>query len=106
MGIEGSCPWGGCVKAIVSVGGGTLNQKVVDNCRTPPPYSDESAMILKRRSREFYPILLIFFSFSSSMLLIFLPSIVINLSVAKLESVRMAFEVVIFDKLAKSSRER
>ena len=96
MGIEGSCPWGGCVKAIVSVGGGTLNQKVVDNCRTPPPYSDESAMILKRRSREFYPILLIFFSFSSSMILI----------LAKLESVRMAFEVVIFDKLAKSSRER
>ena len=27
MGIEGSCPWGGCVKAIVSVGGGTLNQE-------------------------------------------------------------------------------
>ena len=53
-----------------------------------------------------YPILLIFFSFSSSMILIFLPSMVISFSVAKLESVRIAFEVVIFDKFAKSSRER
>ena len=51
-------------------------------------------------------ILLIFFSFSSSMILIFLPSMVISFSVAKLESVRIAFEVVIFDKFAKSSRER
>ena len=47
-----------------------------------------------------------FFSFSSSMILIFLPSMVISFSVAKLESVRIAFEVVIFDKFAKSSRER
>lgn len=31
---------------------------------------------------------------------------VISFSVAKLESVRIAFEVVIFDKFAKSSRER
>ena len=53
----------------------------------------------------FYPILLIFFSFSSSIILIFLPSIVINFSVAKLDKVRIAFEVVMFDKLAKSSRE-
>ena len=30
----------------------------------------------------------------------------INLSEAKFESVRMAFDVVMFDKLAKSSRER
>ena len=54
----------------------------------------------------FYPILLIFFSFSSSMILIFLPSMVISFSVAKLDNVRMAFDVVMFDKLAKSSRER
>ena len=54
----------------------------------------------------FHPILLIFFSLSSSIILIFLPSMVINRSVAKLESVRMALEVVIFDKLARSSRER
>ena len=33
-----------------------------------------------------YPILLIFFSFSSSMILIFLPSMVISFSVAKLET--------------------
>ena len=33
-------------------------------------------------------------------------SMVISFSVAKLESVRIAFEVVIFDKFAKSSRER
>ena len=53
-----------------------------------------------------YPILLIFFSFSSSMILIFLPSMVISFSVAKLDSVRMAFDVVMFDRFAKSSRER
>jgi hypothetical protein len=53
-----------------------------------------------------YPILLIFFSFSSSMILIFLPSMVISFSVAKLDKVRMALDVVMFDKFAKSSRER
>ena len=31
---------------------------------------------------------------------------VISFSVAKLDNVRMAFDVVMFDKLAKSSRER
>ena len=33
-------------------------------------------------------------------------SMVISRSVAKLDNVRMALEVVIFDRLAKSSRER
>ena len=51
-------------------------------------------------------LLLIFLSFSSSMILIFRPSMVISRSVAKLDNVRMALEVVIFDRLAKSSRER
>lgn len=36
----------------------------------------------------------------------FRPSMVISRSVAKLDNVRMALEVVIFDRLAKSSRER
>lgn len=40
------------------------------------------------------------------MILIFLPSMIINFSVEKLDSVRMALDVVIFDKLARSSRER
>ncbi len=40
------------------------------------------------------------------MILIFRPSMVISRSVAKLDNVRMALEVVIFDRLAKSSRER
>ena len=53
-----------------------------------------------------YPILLIFFSFSSSMILIFLPSIVISLSVANCDKVRIAFEVVILERFARSSRER
>ena len=57
-------------------------------------------------TKRFYPILLIFLSFSSSMILIFRPSMVISRSVAKLDNVRMALEVVIFDRLAKSSRER
>ena len=54
----------------------------------------------------FYPILLIFLSFSSSMILIFLQSMVIRRSVANCDKVRMAFEVVMFDRLARSSRER
>ena len=54
----------------------------------------------------YYPILLIFFSFSSSMILILRPSMVINFSVAKLDNVRMAFEVVMLDKLAKSSLDK
>ena len=53
-----------------------------------------------------YPLLLIFFSFSSSMILILRPSMVINRSVANCDNVRMALEVVMFDKLARSSRER
>ena len=53
-----------------------------------------------------YPILLIFLSFSSSMILIFRPSTVIRCSAANCDRVRMAFEVVMFDKFAKSSRER
>ena len=53
-----------------------------------------------------YPILLIFFSFSSSMILILRPSMVINRSVANCDKVRIALEVVMFDKFAKSSRER
>ena len=52
------------------------------------------------------PILLIFFSFSSSISFIFLPSMIISFSEAKFESVRIAFEVVMFDRFARSSRER
>ena len=55
---------------------------------------------------QYQPILLIFLSFSSSISLIFLPSIIISFSEAKFESVRMAFDVVMFDRFAKSSRER
>ena len=47
----------------------------------------------------FYPILLIFFNRSSSINFIFRPSMVMSFSAAKLESVRMAFEVVILDVL-------
>ena len=54
----------------------------------------------------FYPILLIFLSLSSSMILILRPSTVISFSVENNDNVRMALEVVMFDKLAKSSRER
>lgn len=52
------------------------------------------------------PILLIFFSFSSSMILIFRPSMIISFSAAKFDSVRMALEVVMLERLAKSSLER
>ncbi len=53
-----------------------------------------------------YPILLILTSFSSSKILIRLPSIAIMRSFTKPESVRMAFDVVMFEKLAKSSRDK
>ena len=42
----------------------------------------------------------------ASKILIFRPSMAINLSLANVESVRIAFEVVILDKLAISSLER
>ena len=54
----------------------------------------------------YYPILFIFSRFALSMIFIFFPSIAIIFSWAKAERVRMAFEVVIFDKLAKSSRAK
>lgn len=53
-----------------------------------------------------YPILLILFNFSSSISLILRPSMMMSFSAAKLDRVRMAFDVVMFDRLAKSSRER
>ena len=49
---------------------------------------------------------LIFFSSSSFIILILRPSIAISFSEAKIDNVRIAFEVVIFDRLARSSRER
>ena len=47
-----------------------------------------------------YPILLIFFNFSSSMSFIFRPSIIISFSAAKLDKVRMALDVVMLERLA------
>ena len=52
---------------------------------------------------QVYPILLIFFNFSSSMSLIFRPSIIISFSAAKLDKVRMALDVVMLERLARSS---
>ena len=45
-------------------------------------------------------------SLSSSMILIFLPSIEMMRSLTKFDKVRIAFEVVILEKLAKSSRAK
>ena len=53
-----------------------------------------------------YPILLIFLSLSSSINLIFRPSIAIIRSATNVDNVRIALDVVIFERLAKSSRER
>ena len=65
------------------------------------------------RNRDFllseffaYPNLLILSSRLASRIFIFRPSIAITFSLAKVDNVRMAFEVVIFDKLAMSSLER
>lgn len=52
------------------------------------------------------PILEIWFNLSSSINLIFRPSMAIIFSAAKLDKVRMAFDVVMFDRLAKSSRDK
>ena len=51
-------------------------------------------------------ILLIFFIASWSMILIFLPSMATIFSAANADNVLMALEVVMFDRLAKSSRVR
>lgn len=63
------------------------------------------------RSRLFpvsvsYPNLLMRRNLSSSRMVIFLPSTTKMCSAAKAVRVRMAFEVVMFERLARSSRER
>ena len=57
-------------------------------------------------SMKRYPNRLICLSRSSLMILIFFPSMAITCSLAKVVSVRIAFEVVMFERFAKSSRER
>lgn len=54
--------------------------------------------------REGYPNRDIFFNVTSSSILILRPSTTIIFSLTKAESVRMAFEVVMFERLARSSR--
>lgn len=57
-------------------------------------------------SNAYQPNWLIFINSSLLTILIFRPSIAIRFSLAKLDSVRIALLVVIFDRLAKSSRLR
>lgn len=61
---------------------------------------------LGNNNHEAYPILDIFSNLSSDMILIFRPSIAMIFSEAKLVNVRMALEVVMLERLAKSSRDR
>ena len=58
------------------------------------------------RQHENYPILDIFSNLSSDIILILRPSIAMIFSEAKFVNVRMALEVVMLDRLAKSSRDR
>ena len=57
-------------------------------------------------SNAYQPNWLIFINSSLLTILIFRPSIAIRFSLAKLDSVRIALLVVIFERLAKSSRLR
>ena len=93
--------YGFCSSAMLGISG-----MGASSCCGAPLFAVQIRFTWAEKLHPGYPILLIFLSFSSSMILIFRPSTVIRCSAANCDRVRMAFEVVMFDKFAKSSRER